>query len=102
MYRSREDFLRDVTQIVQNSTKFNGTCTVPECSYYYVLLLGSESVFTKITETMKEVSLEALNEVGMTTYCITENIGKFSYLEYLEEKNFGKWPNNGRWMLKIP
>ena len=46
MYQSRKDFFTDVTQMVQNSTKFN----------------GSESVFTKKTEAMKEVTLEALNE----------------------------------------
>ena len=31
--------------------------------------LGNDSVFTKITETMREVSLEALNEVSINTEC---------------------------------
>ena len=66
-YRSRQDFLKDVTQIVHNSTKFNGVYNCAcACHYCNVPLLGSESVFTKTTEAMKEVSLEALDEVSIS------------------------------------
>ena len=67
MYPSREEFLKDVTQIVQNSIKFNGMYYCPMCyCIVYNAPTGSESVFTKITEAMKEVSLEALNEVSIS------------------------------------
>ena len=33
---------------------------------------------------------------------VAENIGKLNYLDYLEEKKFDEWPDNGRWILMSP
>ena len=33
---------------------------------------------------------------------IVQNIGEYSHLDFLEGEKLGKWPNNDKWISKIP